>query len=104
MSLNIALLHNHFDKEHLETVKKEMKELGPPKIHSVWLECYGMWAAIEGSHRLRAAKDLGLRPEIIEVEYSDYETLADYNCDDSGDKCLISLVCDEAYNATIIKF
>ena len=69
--MRIALVHIHYDEDHLAQVIEEMKQLGAPKIHAVWMDCYGHWAALEGCHRIRAAKALGLTPEIIEVEYSD---------------------------------
>lgn len=69
--MEIALVHNHFNQEHLEEVKAQMIKLGTPKIKAVWMECYEMYAALEGCHRLRAAKELGLIPEIIELNYDD---------------------------------
>ena len=69
--MKIALVHNHYDKEHLAAVIEEMKVIGAPVIKAVWMEVYNHWAALEGCHRIRAAKALGLTPEIDEVEYSD---------------------------------
>lgn len=69
--MKIALVHDHYDEEHLAKVIDEMKILGAPKIKAVWMECYGHWAALEGCHRIRAAKALGLIPEIDEVGYDD---------------------------------
>ena len=96
--MRVALLHNHYDEEHLAQVMEEMKQLGAPKIHAVWMDCYGHWVALEGCHRIRAAKELGLTPEIIEVEYSDdtFET--------DGEEYVISEVCDASYDAGIIEF
>ena len=67
----IALVHDHYSEEHLAEVIEEMKKLGAPKIRAVWMECYDHWAALEGCHRIRAAKELGLTPEIIELDYDD---------------------------------
>lgn len=58
---------NPVDQEHLEQVIADMQAMGAPVIRAVWIELYGMWAAIEGSHRLAAAQELGLAPEIIPV-------------------------------------
>lgn len=69
--MKIALVHEHYDGIKLEAVKAEMLTLGAPTIKAVWVECYGRWQALEGCHRIRAAKALGLVPEIEEVEYSD---------------------------------
>ena len=88
--MRIALVHNHYDPDHLAAVIEEMKILGAPTIKAVWMECYGHWAALEGCHRIRAAKALGLTPEIEEVEYSDtrcgvdgmtVEEVADRSCE-----------------------
>lgn len=65
--MKIALYHKHFDQEWLEHVKTQMLEMGAPKIKCIWSEIYGMWLAIEGCHRLRAAKDLGITPIIIDI-------------------------------------
>lgn len=92
--MRIALVHDHYDVEHLAEVIEQMKTLGAPKIHAVWMECYGHYAALEGCHRIRAAKELGLVPEIIETGYSD-EIFADYQ---------ISEVCDDSYKSTIVEF
>ena len=60
----IQLLHNHYDKEKLERVKEEMKELGTPTIRVVWNETQGHYQALEGCHRLRACEILGIIPEL----------------------------------------
>lgn len=65
--MEIALYHKHFDQEWLEKVKTQMLELGAPEIKCIWSETYGMWLAIEGCHRLRAAKELGITPIIIDI-------------------------------------
>lgn len=101
--MRIALVHDHFDAAHLEAVKAEMATLGVPAIHAVWMECYDCYAAIEGCHRIRAAKALGLVPEIIEVEYSDAmaSTVLGY---DGDEDYAISAICDDANRAAIIEF
>ena len=76
--MEIALYHNHYNQDHLEKVTAEMQELGTPKIRAIWSEMWGIWLAVEGCHRLRAAAALGLTPEIINI--SDDETVT-IQCD-----------------------
>lgn len=96
--MKIALVHKHYDEKHLEEVKQEMTILGAPKIKAVWMEVYGVYAAIEGCHRIRAAKALGLVPELEIVEYSD-------NLVDGMDgEWTVSQIADDAYKADIIEF
>jgi len=101
--MKIALVHDHYSEEHLAEVIEQMKSLGAPKIHAVWMECYGHFAALEGCHRIRAAKVLGLVPEIIEVDYSDEmaSTILGYDGDEDYP---ISEICDDSYRSTIIEF
>lgn len=100
--MRIALIHNHFDQEHLNKVAEEMQTLGAPEIHAVWHPLYEHWVALEGCHRIRAAEKLGLTPEIIEVEYSD-EMLSSIIEPDQDDY-QISEICDDSHNAVIIEF
>ena len=65
--MQIALLHKHYNRGQLEQVKREMVELGAPIIRAIWSEMYGLWLAVEGSHRLRAAKELEITPEIEDI-------------------------------------
>jgi hypothetical protein len=67
--MEITLLHQT-DEEHLNQVKMEMHQLGPPKIKAVWEAGWETWVALEGTHRITAAVDLGLPVIIDEVEYS----------------------------------
>lgn len=101
--MQIALIHNHFDEQHLKAVKAEMQVLGAPTIKAVWMECWGVWAALEGCHRIRAAADLGIVPEIVEVDYSDEMTTADIGVDLGGDVWTIAELADEANTKTIIR-
>lgn len=102
--MQVALIHKHFDATHLEAVKAEMASLGAPTIKAVWMECWGIWAALEGCHRLRAAHALGLVPEIEEVEYSDEKGQADVGIADSDDCYTIAEIADAACRAKIIDF
>ncbi len=104
--MEIALVANWFDAEKLEAVKAEMIAAGAPKIHAVWMECYGVWAALEGCHRVRAAHALGLIPEIIEVEYSDELMTQDSGLYgyDGDDDATVSEIADNANRATVLFF
>ena len=97
--MKIALLHKHFDAEKLESVKSEMSVLGAPTIKAVWLEHLDLFAALEGCHRIRAAKELGLDVIIDEVEYSE-DTI---KLNEFGDIALISEICDGAAHAKIME-
>jgi len=61
--MRIKLFHNHYDKEHLQEVIEEMKIMGTPTI-KVYHEEFDCYIAIEGCHRLRACKELGITPNI----------------------------------------
>jgi hypothetical protein len=105
--MNIILLHSHYDKEHLAEVKAEMVTLGAPTIRAIWLEMHGAWMALEGCHRIRAAKALGLTPEIEEINGGDY-ALDDEACDhcldiDSPGTTMQDLI-DDAHRQTMIEF
>jgi len=102
--MNIALLHDHYTEEHLKEVMKEMKTLGAPTIKAVWMDCYGHWAALEGCHRIRAAKELGLVPNIEEVEYSDDPFEADDHAEERCKAYIISEVADDSYRNIVITF
>jgi hypothetical protein len=93
--MKIALVHNHFDVEHLETVKNEMLKLGAPKIKAVWMEVYDCYAALEGCHRIRGAKELGLTIEIEEVEYSNEIAFDDFT---------VSQIADDCFNSEMVEF
>jgi hypothetical protein len=67
MSISIVLYHDHYNQEHLQQVKSEMLTLGAPTIKCFYDEANGIWFAVEGCHRLRAAYELGLTPEIEDI-------------------------------------
>ena len=80
---------NHTDADHLALVKASMIKLGAPTIHAVADRDNGQWLALEGSHRVQAAKDLGLTVNIINIGYLDELTDDDLNMmldDDFGIK------------------
>lgn len=96
----IHLLHNHYDKEHLEEVKKEMLKRGAPTIKAYKVE-NGFYMAIEGCHRLRACKELGLTPKI--------DILTDYNwndayIDDYDNQVTVGYMVDAHSGDTILEF
>lgn len=80
-----------------------MITLGAPKIKATWIECQGVWAALEGCHRIRAAKELDLEIIIEPIEYSDEITSADLGLD-LQEICTVADICDEAYLKTVISF
>ena len=73
--MQIALLHKHYNEQHLAEVKAEMEKRGTPTLRAIWSEVYGMWMAVEGCHRIRAAKELGLTPEIKDISGQKYATI-----------------------------
>lgn len=102
--MQIILPHDHFDAAKLEAVKAEMEALGAPTIKAVWMENYGAWVALEGSHRIRAAADLGLVPAIDEVEWSDTATTDDAVPGSYDDNWTIEQICDDAYRNIVMSF
>jgi hypothetical protein len=101
--MKVALLHNHYDEEHLEEVKAEMVVMGAPKIKAVWLEFCGAFAALEGCHRIRAAHALGLTPEIEEVEWSDEIMLSEIGVDAEDDMTIEEAV-EDAWKTESFEF
>lgn len=61
--------NNKVNKDHLKMVKSEMNTLGAPSVRAIYDG--EIYFALEGSHRLMAAHELGLTPIIDEIEYSD---------------------------------
>ena len=55
------------DTEHYAAVTEYMREHGAPTIRAWWDECERAWVAVEGSHRIAIALDLGITPEIEDV-------------------------------------
>lgn len=92
-----------FPWDHLADVTEQMKRLGTPTIHAVWIEAHGVWQALEGCHRLRAAHALGLTPIIIPVEYSEemMSTVLGYDGDEDYP---ISEICDRVGSTPYLAF
>ncbi len=100
--MNIILPHDHFDADHLAAVIKEMQALGAPTIKAVRLDAYNAWAALEGSHRIRAAYELGIVPIIEEVEWSDTVTTDDVVPGSYADTWTIEQICDDAHQRKMV--
>ena len=91
--MRIAVLHNHFDTEHLEHVVKEMRTLGAPTIRIYNLGFGDMYQALEGCHRLRACELLGVTPDFEMVDAE--ETVESLNLDfENGDDPAEIRVCE----------
>jgi hypothetical protein len=60
-------LHHYYRPEHLAHVIAEMNHRGPPVLRAHFDG--EMWHASEGTHRLRAAKILGLAPVLVPVPW-----------------------------------
>ena len=77
----VILLHAYYDEEHLKEVVSEMQTLGTPTVRVIWSEVYGAYLALEGCHRIRAAKQLGLVPVFEVVEFEDVTEVVNDVCD-----------------------
>jgi hypothetical protein len=65
--VRINPLHGYYRADHLERVVQEMRHRGPPTIRAYFDG--DTWHAREGTHRLRAAKILGLAPTLVCVAW-----------------------------------
>lgn len=61
----VTPLHDHHSPSHLDHVVREMTRRGPPRIRAHHDAQTGAWFALEGTHRLRAAKLLGVAPVLV---------------------------------------
>jgi hypothetical protein len=75
---------NHPDKDHLETVIAEMRALGAPAIRAIADEFNNVIVALEGSHRIAAAKALGLVPVLKMLADDDMLSCDEIGYDDNG--------------------
>lgn len=69
MSIIVTPLHEHFDPVHLDHVTGEMRRLGPPRLRGHFDALSGAWFMREGTHRLRAAKALGITPILVPIPW-----------------------------------
>jgi hypothetical protein len=77
---NVILPHSHFDPKHLAKVKEEMQRLGSPEIRGIPID--DTFAAVEGSHRLRAAQELGVPVQLKSILDDDVVDLNAIGIDD----------------------
>lgn len=73
------------DQEKLESVMVEMKRLGPPIIRACWQGDH--YCALEGTHRVEAARILGM-PVIIQAMDEDDE-FENHDLQDLEDPCTV---------------
>lgn len=106
--MRVALLHNHYSEQHLADVTTEMLTLGAPRIRAIYDPCYGMYIALEGSHRLRAAQSLGITPIMIVQDYDTirelYVTDESLGLDIDNTGMTIEQLVDRAWEATTIEW
>ena len=62
------------DTDHYRSVRAEMETRGECSIRAIWSEGFGVYFAIEGSHRLAAADELGIAVEIHDIGCDDCDT------------------------------
>lgn len=67
MTLRVCPLHHYYSPDHLAHVIKQMRVLGPPVLRGHFDG--STWFAREGTHRLRAAKALGLMPIMVNTPW-----------------------------------
>ena len=78
----VILPHSHFDAQHLKGVKSTMQIIGSPTIRAF---CgFDMIVAIEGSHRLRAAADLGVHVNFQMIDEDETIDLSSIDADTNG--------------------
>lgn len=70
------------DAAHLAEVISAMRELGAPTIRVV--DCADHYVALEGSHRLAAAAQLGVTPVFIVLDQEDPVDLRSLDVDTSN--------------------
>ena len=85
------------DENKLSKTKALMAKLGSPTIKACYAHTYSMWVALEGTHRVTAAEELGIKVIIEPVEYSE-ETLISIGITDAGyDDITVADYVDTAY-------
>ena len=88
----IVRIPNPADQEHLAEVIDDMRTLGAPIVHAV--DCGEYYVALEGSHRVTAARSLGLVPTIVAIDYEDTRRVADIVGDQWEDDDTVSEAVD----------
>lgn len=90
---------NKTQEEHLARVKAEMMKLGAPTIRVYNTgDCY---IALEGSHRIVAAAELGLTPEWIEMDENDEMEHDIYDVDGNRVSDLLEYI---GFGSDVVKF
>ena len=80
--MTLIILVNDTNPAHLEMVKAEMMVLGSPTIRAI--DGGDCLIAIEGSHRLRAAEELGLMVKVEIIDEDGEIDLDTLDWDDYG--------------------
>jgi hypothetical protein len=65
----ICPLHWYFSPAHLAEVEAEMRRRGPPTLRGHLDAVSGAFLLREGTHRIRAARRLGLAPVLVCVPW-----------------------------------
>lgn len=106
--MKVALIHSQYDEGHLEAVKADMIKMGAPIIKAVWMDHLDCYAALEGCHRIRAAKELGIVPVIDAIDYDDVCDVEAANgnlgLDLDNPGMTYGEILDNAHRSTIINF
>lgn len=68
--------------DQIKAVVAEMKALGAPAIRVV--DCGDYYMALEGSHRLAAAHELGLTPDLVVFEQDDIIDITQFDWFDAS--------------------
>jgi hypothetical protein len=65
----VTPLHAHYRPAHVQHVVAEMLQRGPPRIRAYYDVHTDVWFTLEGTHRLRAALQLGVAPVLVLVTW-----------------------------------
>ena len=65
----VVPLHEHFSPARLAMVIEKMRTMGAPRIRAYFDAMSRAWCSLEGTHRLRAARLLGLQPVFVPVAW-----------------------------------
>lgn len=80
--------------DRYETVKQQILTMGAPQIRAYWSG--DAWLAIEGSHRVAAAHELGIEPVIVEVSLDD--SITDHDLDELPDEVSVEEILAYLYD------
>lgn len=65
----VCTLHWYFSPTHLADVEAEMMLRGAPVLRGFMDEPSGVFMLKEGTHRIRAARSLGLTPVLVSIPW-----------------------------------